>query len=594
MLVVDHDMNRLKEIYNTVLVFFEIVNSDEVIVCWAFLRLFTKSAENINEKFQLQFYQHQKPNRSFFSSLRKKKNQNESTVFDQWRMTERKKFPGFMNISIKLFNQRQEVETVEEPKVIDRLATIESANRRWQKLPGQACKIPNQIFHKIHLREKGSMIVKFSFDGHLIAFNEATKDGSIIHIQKFPEMQEIFTMLEHSGLIHDIDWLKQKNPMNEQQCFITASSDFTSIIWKLEFSSYTYNILPHPSFVYASKFLQSDDTSRLQVVTAGRDCVIRIWQSQTKREGFELIQELKHPNASKSLFITAISTRNADFFYTASSNGDLIEWSLDKDKRYRLNRQFRLDEINGCIITCLELHPRGNKIFLRVQDFVNSENSNVIFIVGVPTGQITQRHHQPRVENESQGKLKLTSCGSHLLSSNGSVVRFYNVSNGTLTSTENNFLQIRIPSREKFFAFDYHPKDFFFACAVYGPNGGIFILKHESETVEKKLFDKLKSESNPFAQQSQVLKATSNHFSDIIRRLDEVFLAPNEKNNSKLREAIARDENSLSVGSKRSRTYTVSQGPATYTIQRSENNTYDIQRKDESEDDDTTISESFN
>jgi hypothetical protein len=80
---------------------------------------------------------------------------------------------------------------------------------------------------------------------------------------------------------------------------------------------------------------------------------------------------------------------------------------------------------------------------------------------------------------------------------------------------------------------------------------------------------------------------------NIIRRLDEVFLSQAEairQNNF--------DENTFTINnnnsdSKRSRTYTVSQGPATFTIQKGENNTYEIQRNENS-DDDTTISESFN
>lgn len=597
--MVDQDLKRLKEIYNNVLVFFEVINYDEVVVCWAFMKLFSQSFDNINERFQLQFFQHQKAKRKgFLSIIRGKKNQGVLSVFDQWRIVERKKFSGVLNISIKVLNQKQEIETAEEPAVLDKLAAMETASRLWQKLPGQACKIPNKIFHKTLFHEKGSMIGKFSHDGHLIAFNEVTKDGSILHIQKFPEMQEVFTMLEHSDLIHDIDWLKQKQLPNESHWVLTCSSDFTAIVWKLEASSYTYNILPHPSFVYASKFLQNEDTSKLQVVTAGRECVIRIWQSRKKCEGFELTQEIKHPNSNKSLYITAIATRVSETFYTSSSNGDVIEWSLDKGKDYHLSRQFKLDEIIGSIITSLELHPRGNKIFLRVQDFSNNDNTNTIFIVGVPTGQITQRHQQPPAENDSQGKLKITSCGSILFASNGSMIRFYTLANGSLTSSAKNFLQIKIPSNQKFFYFDYHPKDFFFACSIYGPNGGVVVFKHKSESTEKDLFEKLKSEFNPFAQQSQVLKATGTHFSDIIRKLDEVFLAPIDRDDSKHHEAIInfskRDENTFSVESKRSRTYTVSQGPATYTIQRSHNNTYDIQRKDDSEDDDTTISESFN
>lgn len=591
--MIEQDFNRLKEIYNNVLVFFEVINTTNVIIFWAFLKLFSPSFSNIDDKFQLQFFVHRKIKRSFF---RRNKNQNDLGIYEQWRSTDRKKFPGILNISVRVLNQKKEEELVKkETEFKNDSLPIESIARKWQKLPGQACKIPNKVFEKISFREKGSMNVKFSQDGNLIAFTEVTKDGTILRIQKFPEMQEIFTMLEHSELVHDIDWLRKKPTLDGHQWMVTASSDFTSIVWRLDQSCYTYNILPHPSFVYASKFLQNDDSSTIQVVTAGRDCFIRIWQSKKRMEGFELIQELKHPNGNKSSYLTAIATRNADTFYSANSNGDVIEWTLRPNKEYHLNRHFKLDEINEKIVTSLELHPRGNKIFLRVQDFKSSEVTGTIFVLGVPTGLITQRHHQPDVKQESQGRLKVTACGSHLFASNGSTIRFYSLSNGNVTSSNRNFLNIKIPAGDKISSMDYHPKDFYFACSIYGRNGGIIICHYESETDEKDLFEKLKVDSNDLMLRSQVLKATGTHFTDIIRKLDEVFLAPIESDASKRQENLSRhDENTITLDSKRSRTYTVSQGPATYTIQKSQNNTYEIQRKDESDDDDTTISESFN
>lgn len=590
-MVIEQDFKRLKEIYNNVLVFFEVINPLNITIFWAFLKLFSQSSEKIDTKFQLQLFKNQKFKKNFFL---RSKNQSDVGIYDQWRSEKRKKFSGILNISVKLLNQKKEDEETKKEAEEEALP-VESITRKWQKLPGQACKIPNKVFQKISYREKGSMNVKFSQDGNLIAFTEVTKDGTILRINKFPEMQEVFMMLEHSDLVHDIDWLRKKPSVDGQQMMVTGSSDFTAIVWKLEQSCYTYNILPHPSFVYASKFLQGDDSSKIQVVTAGRDCFIRIWSSKKKMEGFELVQEMKHPNGNKSSYLTAIATKNADVFYSASSNGDVIEWSLRPNKEYHLNRHFKLDEIIGKIITSLELHPRGNKIFLRVQDFANSELTGTIFVLGVSTGLIIQRHHQPVIPQESQGKLKVTSCGSHLFASNGSNIRFYSLSNGNVTSSNKNYLNIKIALSDKISSMDYHPKDFYFACSIYGRNGGIIICRFESETDEKDLFDKLKAEPSELMIKSQVIKATSTHFTDIIRKLDEVFLAPTESDGSKHQEnASKQDENTFTVDSKRSRTYTVSQGPATYTVQKSQNNTYEIQRKDESDDDDTTISESFN
>lgn len=594
MLVVEHDLARLKETYNNATAFFEIMNHDAVVLCWAFLKLFSPQFENISDKFQLQLFEYQKMKpKNFFSKLRRNKNQNEESIYEQWRSMDRKKYKSTLIVTVKVLNKPQETEQTAAP--VRHKISIESVNRKWQKLPGQACKVPNKVFTKILFRDKGSMNVKFSQDGNFVAFTEVTKDVSILHIQRFPEMQEVFRMMEHSDLIHDIDWLRTKHSVESTQFMLTASSDFTSIVWCLEESSYTYHILPHPSFAYASKFLQSENSSLMQVVTAGRDSVARIWQSRKKLDGFELVQELKHPNSNKSSYVTAIATRNADTFYTSSSQGDVVEWTLQVSKLYHLNRHFKLDELNGCIISSLELHPRGNKIFLRLQNFAGDNMTGMIFVLGVPTGLITQKHHQEAVQNESQGKLKVTTCGTHLFASNGQCIRFYSLQNGNLTSSSKNFLPIRIPSDVKVSSIDYHPKDFFFACSLYGRNGGVVICSFEADPEEKDLFEKLKSESSNEFRRSDTAKSSSTHFSDIIRKLDEVFLAPLESDGSRRHTISSKNEdNTFTIDSKRSRTYTVSQGPATYTIQRSQNNTYEIQPKDDSDDDDTTITESFN
>lgn len=608
-MVIEHDLSHLKETYNNATIFFEIMNHDAVIVCWAFLKLFSPQFENISDKFQLQLFEYQKTKpKNFFSKLRRSKNQNEENIYEQWRLGDRKKYKSTLIVTVKVLNKPQEIELPAAP--VHHKISVDSISRKWQKLPGQACKVPNKVFAKILYRDKGSMNVKFSQDGNYVAFTEVTKDSSILHIQRFPEMQEVFRMLEHSGLIHDIDWLRLKHRAESTHFMLTASSDFTSIVWCLEESSYTYHILPHPSFVFASKFLQSESSSVMQVVTAGRDCVVRIWQSRKNFDGFELVQELKHPNCNKSSYITAIATRNADTFYTSSSQGDVVEWTLQVSKLYHLNRHFKLDELNGCIITSLELHPRGNKIFLRLQNFTTGDSmSSMIFVLGVPTGLVTQKHHQEAVNNEPQGKLKVTTCGTHLFASNGHCIRFYSLQNGNLTSSSKNFLPIRIPTDVKVSSIDYHPKDFFLACSLYGRNGGIVICSFEADPEEKDLFEKLKTKSSLDLRRSDTAKSSSTHFSDIIRKLDEVFLAPLESGGSRRHTISSKndltgsskhdhtgssknEDNTFTIESKRSQTYTVSQGPATYTIQRSQNNTYEIQRKDDS-DDDTTITESL-
>lgn len=231
------------------------INSENLEICWAFLKFFSPNHLNADSKFKLQFFEYQKDSLSCFGSFFKSKNTKiDLNIFEQWQLS-RKKLPCILNIFVKDMNHgvKEEIKSDE----IKNENQLKESLQSWRKIPGQPCKIPNKIFHKIPLHDKGSMMVKFSHDGSFLGFTEVSRDGYFLHIHKFPEMIKIFTMGEHSNFIHDIDWMKQKNYANQR--IVTASSDFTAIIWKLEADSYTYTILPHPGFVYASKFLYKED-----------------------------------------------------------------------------------------------------------------------------------------------------------------------------------------------------------------------------------------------------------------------------------------------------------------------------------------------
>lgn len=127
-------------------------------------------------------------------------------------------------------------------------------------------------------------------------------------------------------------------------------------------------------------------------------------------------------------------------------------------KLYHLSRHFKLDEINASIITSLELHPRGNKIFLRLQNFTSNDKHDFRFWCsnGLDHAKASI------VREESQGKLKATTCGTLLFASSGSCIQFYLLQNGNLTSFSKNAFKTRIPSDVKVSSIDYHQKCFFF------------------------------------------------------------------------------------------------------------------------------------
>jgi hypothetical protein len=434
---------------------------------------------------------------------------------------------------------------------------------------------------------------------------------------QFPEMTDTFTLSEHTDLIHDIDWSKDKTSTT----MLSSSSDYTAIVWKLEGTKYTYNILPHPCFIYASKFLDGQSL----IATGGRDSIIRIWKVKKSLEGFELHQELSPSEDTKDIYITAIATKSLEYFYSSNSAGQIFEWKFN-GKKYSLNRLFDLDELSQKIITCIDLHSRGNKLYIKVFDFSDANPNNSIFILGIPSGLIIQKF---RVNGNTgnfvnfglHSKLKCSPCGTILFSTdlaNKERICYFQLVNGNINTnnlSENNFLHVKFHLGEMNFisSLDYHPKDFYVAYSIYGKNGGIGVYgfdvdKNYNERVQNLAISRVPA--NPAETSGR--KTEIKHFSDIIRRLDEVFLIPNERNIKATEQTHSRDhsekENTYTVDSKRSNTYTVAKKPEvpekpprtvkenesdnnlTYSIK---NNTYDVQ-KGHNSDDDTTISQSLN
>lgn len=439
-------------------------------------------------------------------------------------------------------------------------------------------------------------------------------------------MTELFVMSEHTDLIHGIDWSKDKS--NCPQSMLTCSSDYTAIVWKLEATKYTYHILPHPCFIYASKFLQSESEGKILIATGGRDSVVRVWKNKKSKEGFELHQELALDDVSKDVYITAIATKSSEYFYSSNSAGQIFEWKFN-GKKYSLNRKFELEELSHKIISSIDLHTRGNKLYIKVFDFCDSTPNNSIYILGIPSGLIIQKF---RVNTNSGNfvnfglhqKLKCSPCGTCLFSTdlaNKERICYFQLVNGNINTnnlSENNYLHVKFHLGEKNFisSLDYHPKDFYLAYSIYGKNGGIGIYgfdvdKNFNEKVEKLQNKNLLTISRvPPATETNGRTMEIKHFSDIIRRLDEVFLIPNERTRKSVdqrrEEQSEKENNTFTVDSKRSNTYTVVKKPEvparkskgsesdnnlTYSIKKN-NDTYEIQKGQNS--DDTTISESLN
>lgn len=79
-----------------------------------------------------------------------------------------------------------------------------------------------------------------------------------------------------------------------------------------------FQILPHPSFVYAAEF-----NLKNVIATGCYDKTVRMWYKNLKNWQFELIQELENHRG----YVTSVCfNKNGNLLYSSDSVGTVIEW----------------------------------------------------------------------------------------------------------------------------------------------------------------------------------------------------------------------------------------------------------------------------
>lgn len=385
LLILNEDINHIQQ--GNEIIFFEVIDlfpndtnwfyqkigANMFKICWAFLKPFPdQKFTNIDKRSRLQLYEYQK--------------NKEVPIFDQWTM-DRKKYPGFLDVTVESLvpsSKKSEcsISRTSNPLEIERTENILLSDEEvietqqwnfqrypsiefqmsWKKLPGQAFKCTNTLLHKRKISKKGSFVVKFNHDGHLMAFTSNQE----IEIVTVPKFKNIVTLNGHSSLIYELDWLDQNSrELTFPQYLVSSSSDKTSILWIIERNSYSFKILPHPSFVYSSKFV-STLIEPLFLITGCRDNAIRVWKLRKSTSKIELHQE--YPLEHDGYVTSVVVTKSGEFLYSSDSCGSVIEWKITIKRAKMICIFSRKIKICDEIITRMVLHPKGRKFFLQISN----------------------------------------------------------------------------------------------------------------------------------------------------------------------------------------------------------------------------------
>lgn len=276
----------------------------------------------------------------------------------------------------------------------------------------------------------------------------------------------------------------------------------------------------------------------------------------------------------------------------------------------------------------MQLHPRGQSLYI-------SSGGSVINVFDVRTG-IPLQSFGSSDFSSTQLRFNISPCGSLLLTSSCTEIVGWNILNGSRLSTF--LLPLAHSHRKRFItSLDVHPSSNFVCVTVYGQAGdaGLFLLGYKSEELTNiaMIVDQVRRQSQLSesarvpVERKEIKNAENEDLTKIIKRIDDIFLLPQNRTDDVKREQpavtsgvtaalpsrfpvpmprepldlveILSDESTIS----RSGTFTIHDGAdaesvasQTFSVHKNaDDGTYSIKGGDSKadSDDDTTISESL-
>ncbi|KAM8810364.1 jouberin [Eudromia elegans] len=350
-------------------------------ICWAFLKLVgANGVLNIDGKLRLQLYYPppRPPRISSHSSV--------VEVYEWWAKCSRNRYPSTLYVTIRgiklpehvdpssrsmmAVQQEQgsatfcELQNEGPKKTGEPLPEEKKEQFKWTRLPGQVCRIPNKHLFSLRGGDMGCFCIRFSHDGKTLAAACAGRNGYPIVLYEIPSGQYLREFYGHLNIVYDLCWSK------DNQCLLTASSDCTVRMWKIETQTTSaLRVFPHPSFVYTAK---CHPTANSLVVTGCYDSVIRIWNAKVKDIHGQLLQEL---DGHKTFINTLCFDAEGVHMFSGDSSGLIIVWdtfvkgsSQHLFQHWSINKEIKENDIKGTPINHLEVHPNGRRLLIHAKD----------------------------------------------------------------------------------------------------------------------------------------------------------------------------------------------------------------------------------
>ncbi|CAN9502628.1 unnamed protein product [Ophioblennius macclurei] len=485
-------------------------------VAWAFLKIVgANGVLNIDRKLRLQL---------FCRPPRAKRQPKTIEVVEWWKTYPKTKYSSTLYVTVKGLKLPEHVDpgvrsmmALQEERgstsfselqqeVAQRNPTLPPENKephcRWSRLPGQICRIPNRPMMSFRGGHMGCFTLVFSHAGTLLAAACADRDAFPVVVYEIPSGKVLAAFSGHFRIVYELCWSK------DDRRLLSASSDGTVREWDVEkLQAAAQKVLPHPSFVYCSRY---HPVAQNLVLTGGYDGLIRVWRLDVDHVNGRLLQEFEgHQSFVNTLCFDAEGNRT----FSADGSGVILVWRTgETDSRTRpcqlwgVEKRIVEAELRGVAISALQLHPNGRCLLVHARDSVLRMLDLRILVVKKFSGATNQRERICSC---------LTPCGSFLFSgSEDGMAYVWNADTGEQVAM---YSELGYPS--PLHAVAYHPHENMVAFCALAQSQPIHLYLYD-RTVSQLEIHSLKTWSRPMSvnsPDSAVLQDSLNQCSHATR-----------------------------------------------------------------------------
>ncbi|CAB1331256.1 unnamed protein product [Coregonus sp. 'balchen'] len=435
-------------------------------IAWAFLKLVgTNGVLNIDSKLRLQL---------FCPPPRGKRQEKTIEVVDWWRRYPRSRYTSTLYITVKglklpdhvdpsirsmmaLQQERGSTSFSElQSEITRRTITQPLGNKpelRWSRMPGQVCRIPNKPMLSFRGGQMGCFTIRFSHNGRRLA----------AALYEIPSGKVLAAFNGHLSIVYDLCWSR------DDRSLLSASSDGTVRVWNVQrFQAIAQKVLPHPSFVYCAQY---HPTAQGMVVTAGYDCLVRVWRVDVKDINGLLLQEF---DGHKSFINALCFNSEGNRMFSADNVGFIIVWRTSVDdslhqrpcRHWKIEKEIEECDLNGLPINTLEVHPNGRRLLIHAKDSVVRVMDLRVLAVKKYTGATNYRE---RIHST------FTPCGSFIFSgSEDGMAYVWNAETGDQVAV---YSELCYPTALRGVAF--HPHENMVAFCAFGHSQPVHVYLYD-------------------------------------------------------------------------------------------------------------------